>query len=314
MEDEKSYKTEDDIYFKKYIKINQIEDYSQDNLIDKKNSEDLICPICYCILKEPINCSDKKNSHSFCKECIDKNIQENNNKCPLCKLNFEYKNNNEINIKLSKLIFKCLFKDEGCNNIIKYSDYLDHINNCIYSKYKCQIKKYNYNKKKFEICGFSDNIQNIENHIKICAFVKYNCLFCNENILRINLEEHVNNKCKMRIKNFNDGDIYLGEIKNNLREGYGINYYNDGDKYEGEWKNNNREGYGIYYYNNGTKYEGEWKNNNMEGYGIFYYNNGNKYEGEWKNNNMEGLGVLYGFENFKYQGYWKNDKFNGYGI
>ena len=40
MEDEKSFQTEDDIYFKKYIKINQIEDYSQDNLIDKKNSKE----------------------------------------------------------------------------------------------------------------------------------------------------------------------------------------------------------------------------------------------------------------------------------
>ena len=57
MEDEKSFQTKDDIYFKKYIKISQIEYYSQDNLIDKKNNEDLICPICYYILKEPKNCS-----------------------------------------------------------------------------------------------------------------------------------------------------------------------------------------------------------------------------------------------------------------
>ena len=30
--------------------------------------------------------------------------------------------------------------------------------------------------------------------------------------------------------------------------------YNNGDKYEGEWKNDKREGKGIYYYNNGDKY------------------------------------------------------------
>ena len=149
----------DDI-LKKYIKKDEIIFYEPANLINKENSDNLICPICFNILKNPKCCSDKKNSHSFCKECIDKNIQENNNKCPICKLNFEYKNNNEINIKLNKLEFKCLFKNEGCNDIIKYSDYLNHINNCIYNKYICQIKKYNYNTKKFEICGFKSNIKN----------------------------------------------------------------------------------------------------------------------------------------------------------
>ena len=132
MEDEKSFQTEDDIYFKKYIKINQIEDYSQDNLIDKKNSEDLICPICYCILKEPINCSDNKNAHYFCKECIDIFLKESN-KCPTCKQNFEYKINEKLKTELKELSFKCMFKNEGCNDIIPYSEYLNHINNCKYT-------------------------------------------------------------------------------------------------------------------------------------------------------------------------------------
>ena len=29
---------------------------------------------------------------------------------------------------------------------------------------------------------------------------------------------------------------YIGDLKNNLREGYGIMYYNNDDRYEGEWK------------------------------------------------------------------------------
>ena len=259
IEVENSLLNEDNL-LKKFIKKDEISFYDSDNLINKENSENLICLICYYILKNPKSCSDKKNSHLFCKDCIDKYIQENNNnKCPICKLNFEYKNNNEINIKLNKLEFKCLYKNEGCNNIIKYSDYLNHINNCIYNKYECQIKKYNYNIKKFEICGFKSNIKDIETHIKNCAFIKYYCIFCDENIFRLNLEEHVNNKCKMCIINFNNGDRYIGGIKNNLKEGYGLLYFANGDKYEGEFKNDLMERYGRLFLNNGLKYEGEFK-------------------------------------------------------
>ena len=86
----------DDINFQKYIKTNEIILYNIDNLIEKENKEDLICPICFFVLNNPISCSDKKNSHSFCKECIDNYLRESN-KCPTCKLKFEYK----INIKIS---------------------------------------------------------------------------------------------------------------------------------------------------------------------------------------------------------------------
>ena len=47
---------------------------------------------------------------------------------------------------------------------------------------------------------------------------------------------------------------YVGELKNDKREGKGIMYYNDGDIYEGEYKNDKKEGKGIYYFNNG-----QWK-------------------------------------------------------
>ena len=78
----------------KFIKeencINQVLFYDPENLINKENKEDLICPICFYIFKNPISCSDKKNSLTFCKECID-NYLKDNNTCPTCKLNFEYK-------------------------------------------------------------------------------------------------------------------------------------------------------------------------------------------------------------------------------
>ena len=120
-----------DFYFNKYIKRNPKLFYNMDKVIEKDYIEDLTCPICFYILKNPISCSSNKNDHSFCKECIDHYLNENDkDKCPICKLKFEYKYNNELIDSLNKLSFECLFKKEGCNDILSYSEYLNHINNC----------------------------------------------------------------------------------------------------------------------------------------------------------------------------------------
>ena len=37
-------------------------------------------------------------------------------------------------------------------------------------------------------------------------------------------------------------DKYIGEFKNELKEGKGILYYSDEDIYKGEWKENRKEG------------------------------------------------------------------------
>ena len=134
---------DDDINFKKYIIKNKIEKYNTDNLIDKHNNENLICNICFNVLNNPVSCSYKKNCHYFCKECINAFLKENNN-CPICKENFEYKINNLLNNKLVKINFNCAFKNKGCDCIISYPEYLNHINNCKYndSTYECNVMKY----------------------------------------------------------------------------------------------------------------------------------------------------------------------------
>ena len=96
MENYNSQSTQFDLSFEKYIKRSPISIFSKDNVIGKDNIEDLICPICFYVLKNPISCSSNKNAHSFCKECIDHYLNENDNdKCPICKIKFEYKIKNE---------------------------------------------------------------------------------------------------------------------------------------------------------------------------------------------------------------------------
>ena len=112
-------KHEKDPNLKQYVKQKKINFYNIDNLIDKENKEDLICPICFFVLNNPKSCTDKNNSHSFCKGCIDDYLK-NTNKCPTCKTIFEYKINTKIIEELNKLKFQCEFKNKGCNNILSY--------------------------------------------------------------------------------------------------------------------------------------------------------------------------------------------------
>ena len=312
-----------DFLLKKYIidknkyiiPVNNSEIYNPNDLINNDNIFDLICPICLNIIKNQISCSSNTNSHSFCKQCIDIYLEEHNN-CPICKNNFEYKTNEETEKKLNKLLFRCQYFKEGCQKVINYSEYFNHINECEFKKdntlYECLVNKYNYTNKTFEPCHYIGKKKEIEDHFKTCAFLQYKCIFCNEDILSINFIDHALNKCKVKIYNDNEGDIYIGEIKKNQKNGYGIDYEN-GNIYKGEWKKGKRNGYGIFNFSNGEKYEGEWKNGKIDGYGVFDFLNGDKYEGEWKDDKMNGYGIFSFSNGEKYDGIWKNNKMNGYG-
>jgi len=78
------------------------------------------------------------------------------------------------------------------------------------------------------------------------------------------------------------GEVYIGDWKDNEKDGFGIQYNNNKNKeYEGNFKNGFFEGKGVYYYNNGYRYEGDWKNNKREGDGIMCYQSGGKSMGKF---------------------------------
>ncbi|XP_028824572.1 junctophilin-1a [Denticeps clupeoides] len=56
------------------------------------------------------------------------------------------------------------------------------------------------------------------------------------------------------------------------------------ESYMGEWKNDKRNGFGVSERSNGMKYEGEWLNNKRHGYGCTTFPEGTKEEGKYKNN------------------------------
>ncbi|CAL8278680.1 unnamed protein product [Lota lota] len=56
------------------------------------------------------------------------------------------------------------------------------------------------------------------------------------------------------------------------------------ESYMGEWKNDKRNGFGVSERSNGMKYEGEWLNNKRHGYGCTIFPDGTREEGKYKNN------------------------------
>ncbi len=116
---------------------------------------------------------------------------------------------------------------------------------------------------------------------------------------------------------YENGDTYVGEMKNGLRNGQGAMTYANGDVYEGEWINDKKNGQeGTMTYANGSVYKGEWKDDKRSGKGEMKYEtlSGQQYyDGMWKNDCREGRGKMVFFDGATYEGEWKDDKINGEG-
>ena len=276
-----------------------------------RNLSDVICPICKLILF-------KRKSLSFQHLCKEGYMRDYYNVkiCPICKNTFKNKTNIEINKKLTEIFNKFIINNRGYKNIINYLEFFQHINENEYQNnlYECQIQKYNAKNKNFKCCCFTGSIKETEKHFMLCAFSKYKCVFCEEEVFQINLRKHIQNKCRIGIIIYENGEKYIGEKKNNIKQGFGKFFYSDGSIYEGEWKDDVKEGFGTYYYASGSKYEGEWKNNLQNGLCTYYYSNGDKYEGECKNCKINGYGIYYYSNGKIYEGQFKNDKIEGLGI
>ena len=70
-------------------------------------------------------------------------------------------------------------------------------------------------------------------------------------------------KCLSREIKYEDGKVYNGCLKNNIRSGKGTMMYSNGDIYEGYWIKDLRSGKGSYTYQNGIVLRGTWKNDKV---------------------------------------------------
>ena len=78
------------------------------------------------------------------------------------------------------------------------------------------------------------------------------------------------------MKMYENGEYYIGQFRNGLRNDKGILYYKNGNiKYDGEFVDDEFEGNGKYYYENGEYYVGNWYKGSKGGKGKMYYKNRN---------------------------------------
>ena len=86
----------------------------------------------------------------------------------------------------------------------------------------------------------------------------------------------------------------------------------DGEKYVGEFKDGMRNGQGTLTLPTGEKYVGEYKDGMRNGQGAYTSPNGQKYVGEFKDNKYNGIGKLFASDGtVAQQGYWIADKYFG---
>lgn len=107
---------------------------------------------------------------------------------------------------------------------------------------------------------------------------------------------------------------YVGQFRQNLRNGHGVYTLPNGSVFDGEFRDNIQNGYGIFRWPDGSIYEGPWRDGKRHGaHGILVASDGFRYEGSWVNNSMEGRGVAVYPKGQVYDGTWVAGKREGRG-
>ena len=78
-----------------------------------------------------------------------------------------------------------------------------------------------------------------------------------------------------------NGDVYVGEVKDNKKHGVGTYYYANGNRYEGHFLNDKMQGNGIFYWKDGTRDEGNFVNGMLHGKATRYLPSGESFVGTW---------------------------------
>ena len=93
---------------------------------------------------------------------------------------------------------------------------------------------------------------------------------------------------------------------------FGTYAYGNGTKYVGEFRNDARNGKGIFTYPDGANYVGEFADNEKQGQGTFTWPNGAKYVGTFAEGIPNGNGTEYGPDGSQVRtGLWEKGEFVG---
>lgn len=134
----------------------------------------------------------------------------------------------------------------------------------------------------------------------------------NHNIEASKVSE-VHAKAKIQTLKFDNGDKYVGTLKNGKMHGTGTYYFHDGAIYTGECANGDFSGKGKLTFSNGNYYIGQFAKDKFNGQGEYHYINGDVCKGNFVNDLMEGKGTIHYIDGSVYEGNFKKDMYDGQG-
>ena len=342
----KQYKTvfqnfDNNFYLLKYILIYNIksiyinQNNNENNNNNKNNNENIKEIVCR-------SSNDFENSGISYRIIINNsnNIIEiwNNSIKEIININLLYPNRNTKDYFKFCVHPKCIRIIFGIKQS-KYGDFWFNLNSKIEKIDMNNLNKIKNNKKIFleeKINDFDSN--NFKNFI-INNFNYIHTLYLKSNLIfniKLNKDLVDNNynfyfEKLLSFSNINSNDykkiiynngIYIGQVKDNKKEGKGLFIYNDNNlliKYSlGYYLNDKKNGYfQEFNYNSNLIFEGNYINNFKENLGIFYNNNNNKiiFNGIYKYN-KKNYGIIFwdNNNNEKWRGFFENDLMNDEGI
>ena len=89
---------------------------------------------------------------------------------------------------------------------------------------------------------------------------------------------------------YDNGDYYLGTMRDGMRHGRGRYEWAHGPVYEGEYQQDMPHGQGLYVWPNGDQYSGEFAQGVRHGKGRYTWGPENFYEGEYRFGERTGVG------------------------
>jgi len=151
-----------------------------------KFSKLLLCGICDGVLWKPVKCVECDSY--FCSECITTFGSINFQKC-ICGASFSpFKAGKKLLDSLEELKLKCKHVKNGCSEILAYSAWLTHSDNCLYKKIKCTNTG----------CEKECMKKDMPVHNEICDFGIVKCKYCEHGILRKDIKNHEEKECEFK--------------------------------------------------------------------------------------------------------------------
>jgi hypothetical protein len=154
---------------------------------------------------------------------------------------------------------------------------------------------------------------------------------CAETVVNIIDNPYLEDLYDLEVIDLENGDHYVGQVKDGQFNGKGVLTYKTGAKHQGEFLDGKRHGQGKTTQLNGNSFEGSFVDDKRHGKGELSWINGAIIETEWENGirvyleldsswsgskvngKMEGYGI-YKTTNSYYEGYFSDGFKHGYGV